>query len=103
MNLGIRLSGPGVGWKLGVGGRYLRGLALNGVQKYSVGGACIVLWVEDTSKASGYGLELRDLVLAFFRMHVTYMYEKYIQAYIHNLSHSACQHASQIKEDYTFS
>ena len=57
--------------KVGGWGRYLRGLALNGVQRYSVGYACIVLWVEDTSKASGYGMELRNLMLAFSRMHVT--------------------------------
>ena len=43
-------------------------IALNGVRKYSVGDACIVSWVDDRSTASGYGLELRNIMLAFSRM-----------------------------------
>ena len=45
------------------------GSALNGVPRHIVGDACIVLWVCDTSTASGYGVELRNLMLAFSRMH----------------------------------
>lgn len=45
--------------------------ALEGVRRYSVGDACIVLWIGDTSKASGHGVELKHLMLAFSRIHDT--------------------------------
>ncbi len=73
-------------------------LALNGVQTYSVGDACIVLRVDDGSTASGYGMELRNLMLALFRMYDTEYILKYIQVRIHSVSRSACQHALQKKK-----